>query len=82
MAYIIMAIQEEGSEIRISDWDVNERGFDSRENAVSFLDIAREHYPEFRSIWVEENRDADYWYEYYARQYWEDGRDYADSEDY
>ena len=59
--FIVMAIQEEGSEIRVSDWDPTPRGFESREEANRVLEHAREYYPEFRRFWVEELRDSTYW---------------------
>ena len=59
--FIIMAIQEEGSEIRITDFDETSRGFRNESTACSKLAQCREAYPEFRRIWVEELRDAEYW---------------------
>lgn len=61
MTYIIMAIQEEGSEIRVSDYDTHSRGFDRSEEAYEALPQAREDYPEFRRFWVEELKDKEYW---------------------
>ena len=61
MSYIIMAIQEEGSETRISDYDTDGNGFASEERAYDALDKAKEHYPEYRQIWVEQLKDMDYW---------------------
>ena len=59
--YIIMAIQEEGSEIRITDFDETNRGFRNASTARSKLAECRENYPEFRRIWVEELKDSEYW---------------------
>jgi len=70
MSYIIMAVQEEGSETRISDFDENARGFDTVATARAAYHriISEEMYPEYRQIWVEELKDAAYWYERYANE--------------
>jgi hypothetical protein len=75
-----MAIQEEGSETRISDFDEHDRGFDTREHAYRAVDrlVAEDRYPEYRSIWVEELQDSSYWYERYAREDYDDYDDYED----
>ena len=61
MSYIIMAIQEEGSETRISDYDTTIDGFDTEDQASHALRQAWNDYPEFRQIWVEELKDQFYW---------------------
>jgi len=53
MSYILMAEQEEGSEMRISEFDPGPRGFNTACEAGRFIHKARERYPEFRRIWVE-----------------------------
>lgn len=63
MSYIIMALDECGTETRVSDFDKHYRGFDRETEAYRNLDKAQERYPEFRQFWVEELRDASYWLE-------------------
>ena len=67
MSYVIMAIQEEGSEIRISDWDEHSRGFNTQDAAYRALDKAREEFIEYRQFWVEELKDASYWRDYFSK---------------
>ena len=74
MSYIIMAIQEEGSEIRVSDYDKHSRGFDRSEEAYKALPQAHEDYPEFRRFWVEKLKDSPYW----AMRFHEDDDYYLD----
>lgn len=63
MAYIIMGRDECGDEFRPNSID-----YDTPEAANKDLAEERENYPEARSMWVEELRDADY----YMRQMWQD----------
>ena len=55
MSYIIMAIDECGSETRI------EGGFSTMDAAQDHLATIREDYPEYRRIWAEELRDKAYY---------------------
>jgi hypothetical protein len=82
MSYVIMAIQEEGSEIRISDFDEHDRGFDTREAAHKALDqvLDEDRYPEYRNMWVELLRDQAYYTEQFAREDYDGYDDYP--EDY
>lgn len=61
MPYIIMAVQEEGSEIRICEYDEHPRGFDTQEAAFEAMDKAMEDYPEYAAMWVEQLKDQAYW---------------------
>ena len=56
MAWIIMGIDECGSEFR-----ANPKDFTTSEEAYEHVMMCRESYPEARSIWVEELKDKDYY---------------------
>ena len=62
MSYIIMALQEEGTEVRVCDYDTHERGFDTEAEAEAALERARTDYGDYREMWVEQLRDMQYWY--------------------
>ena len=59
MAYILMALDECGTETRLREpWNAE---FDTSSEAREQLIEALEAYPEYRSIWVEELQDKAYW---------------------
>jgi hypothetical protein len=78
MSYILMAEQEEGSEVRISEFDPGPRGFNTACEAGRFIHKARERYPESRRIWVEMLRDSDYWRDYFAQRHAQGVDDYPE----
>lgn len=57
MNYIVMAVQEEGSEIRVSDLDMTPDGFPTYGLAFNALDELRQWYPEWTGFHVEEVKD-------------------------
>ena len=64
MSYIIMGIDECGSEFR-----ADQKEYQSRDLAWDRMDKARENYPEAHSIWVETYRDQSYYYHEAASNY-------------
>lgn len=72
MSYIVMATDECGDE-----WRPPYPAFVTEEQAYSTLSLAREEYPECRSIWVEELHDKAYFQKQRQQnEYWEDEYDY------
>ena len=59
MAYVIMALDECGTETRLRSPFNKE--YPNETEASKQLIEAREHYPEYRSFWVEELMDKRYW---------------------
>ena len=66
MAYVVMAWDECGNETRPSD-----REWDTAREASDELWTLRGEYPEYRTFWVEQLRDKDYFLEMHAEGYYE-----------
>ena len=65
MAYIVMARDECGDETRPSD-----REWDTAREASDELWTLRGEYPEYRTFWVEQLRDKDYYLDTYDERSW------------
>lgn len=66
MAYVVMAWDECGNETRPSD-----REWDTAREASDELWTLRGEYPEYRTFWVEQLRDKDYFLEMHSEGYYE-----------
>ena len=65
MAYIVMARDECGDETRPSDSE-----WDTAREANDEVWTLRDKYPEYRTFWVEQLRDKDYYLNEWSTEEW------------
>lgn len=65
MSYIVMARDECGDETRPSDSE-----WDTAREANDEVWTLRDRYPEYRTFWVEQLRDKDYYLDTYDERSW------------